>query len=111
MDCVLTHPNNIYITTSDAFHVSTDLGKTWKRVSDDSFGNVVGPNYVRVSPVNPNNVIVFAEYNVNYGKMSPYYSNDGGVSWHKSFRDSSGVWVPNNTDWVKFAWSPVDLHI
>ncbi len=108
MDCILTRPNNIYVTTSDGFHVSTDLGKTWTCVSDESFEDVVGPNYVRVSPVNPDNVIVFAEYHVDYGKMSPYYSNDGGVSWHKSYRDSSGVWVPNNTDWVKFAWSPVD---
>lgn len=108
MDCILTRVDNIYITTSSGFYVSTDLGETWNCVSDSSFENVVGPNYVRVSPVNPNNVIVFAEYNVNYGKMSPYYSKDGGVSWHKSARNSAGVWVPNNTDWVKFSWSPVD---
>ena len=105
-----------YCNTVSVLYKTVDGGKTWKAVSptreqyDDKtlikFKDITNPQNLRVSPVNPNNMILMDD--LGGYKMVAYYSNDGGVIWNASRKILAGQWTPNNSDYFKYSWSPVD---
>lgn len=87
-------PNIVYAGMGDAhgFYFgsgilkSTDAGKTWKRVNNDSFPEPGTVHKLAVDPNNPNRVYVALFYSgADYQAGGILVSADGGVSWKKTF--------------------------
>ncbi len=105
-----------YCNTVSVLYKTVDGGKTWDVVSPTreqyndktliKFKDISNPQNIKVSPVNSNNIMMLDNQG-NYTTVV-YYSNDGGITWNTSRRSTVGQWIPNNTDYCKFTWSPVD---
>ncbi len=112
LDYIRTKPNNLYATilnkTTNRYQlaISTNFGKYWNFIDL----NMAFPCYLRVSPVNPNRMVLMDDTISKSGQYPGYvYSTtDGGMNWTVARRDSTNSTVPANSDNVKFAWSPTD---
>ncbi len=105
-DMVTTFPSNLYATGPDGYYVSTDYGDTWDHFAGNRFEAGGYTVSLRVSPVNPNNVI-YQQYLSAYNH-STLYSNDGGHNWSHIEIDYTGLWHETTGDSIyTFAWSPV----
>ena len=108
-DCIRSYPDRIYATTKEGMVVSYDSGDTFTVIKGEGYPDCY-PTMIRVSPVNPDNMVLQDDRLTGCGSWSipVYYSNDGGKSWHQSVRNAEASWVPANDDQVKFCWSPID---
>ncbi len=112
LDYVNTRPNNLYATilnkSTGAYQlaVSKNFGRHWNFIDL----NMAFPCYLRVSPVNPNRMILMDDTITKSGQYPGYvYStSDGGMNWTRANRNSTNSSVPANSDNVKFAWSPTN---
>ncbi|MEE1115681.1 MAG: hypothetical protein UH851_02350 [Clostridia bacterium] len=105
-----------YCNTVSQLYKTVDGGLTWTIVSPTrdqyvdktlwKFKDITNPQNIRVSPVNTDNLIVFDD-RAGSSKQS-WYSHDGGVTWNICSKSLEGQWIPDNTDYNKFSWSPVD---
>ena len=105
-DMVTTNPSNIYAIGGNGYYISTDYGNTWDCFKGNRFDTNGYTITLRVSPVDPNNVI-FQQYISDYNYII-YYSNDGGHNWSTTNFDYTGLWTETTGASVSaFAWSPV----
>ena len=112
LDYVNTRPNNLYATilnkTTNRYQlaISTNFGRHWNYIDL----NMAFPCYLRVSPVNPDRMVLMDDTISKSGQYPGYvYSTvDGGMNWTRANRDSTNSSVPANSDNVKFAWSPTN---
>ena len=104
-----TKPNNVYICDEDRnFYVSSDAGKTFKKVGTIPEGDKTkAPHGLSVSSANPENMMVGGG---GADGVSPgaYYSNDGGKTWNLSAIDDSLEYFRNYTRDYSFFWDPTD---
>lgn len=64
---------------------STDAGKTWKRVSNNSFPAPAGVLKLAIDPVNPDRLYAAqVAGTTNFEAGGIYVSNDGGISWKET---------------------------
>lgn len=110
MDYVSTYPNNLYCTTYEGFFVSKDFGTTWEKILSESYAKMVLPTAVRVSPLNPDRIMVLNDSMSlpNIVTSYTFSSSDGGKTWTQATRDTTGTWVPNNSDNMHYTWSWTD---
>lgn len=104
---VRTHSENLYALTNDGVYVSTNFGADFKKVTETLLEGSTWLNMLRVSPANPNNMLILwkGEHEWDY---KTFYSKDGGKTFSRSKRDVSGMWVPV-LSWNTIAWySPTD---
>jgi len=107
MDNVRTHPDSIYATTTEGLYISHDSGANWTRLRGNNYPTA-HPDHIKVSPVDPNYMIVQDDKTVfNEFTHITYYSHDGGKNWFVSQRSSEGLWTPGNSGRMSIAWSPV----
>ncbi len=109
IDVIITKPSNVYITKREGLFVSTDGGDTFNKVS--GFGYPTDyPAHFRVSPANPNNMVLINDMLTGYSQWScdAYYSNDGGATWARAKRDMSGSFIGYGPRQGNFAWHPTE---
>ena len=108
-----------YCNTATQLYKTVDGGETWTVVSPTreqyvdktltKFKDITNPQNIRVSPVNTDNLILLDDKG-GY-QTEAWYSHDGGVTWNRSQKNLEGQWIPNNADYNKYAWSPVDENV
>lgn len=105
MDTVSARPDSVFCSTQGGMYVSDDNGETFSRV-DESGYPLEYPARVRVSPVNPDRMVLINDLLTGFGKWKTvtYYSHDGGKQWNASARDSTDSFVPYNSRQSVFAW-------
>lgn len=105
---IRTRPDMLYAMTNDGLYVSSDFGGNFTKVTQNMpTANMVRAARLRVSPADPNYMMMFWAGNGSYN-FRTYYSHDGGVSWNESAQDKSGMWIPVNSWNAVFCYSPVD---
>ncbi len=111
MDVISTQPDNIYLSSNSGIYMSTDSGATITQVNASGLPKY--PTRIEVSPVNPNYMVVdndMLNNESNYSNIA-YYSHDGGKTWVKSSRSTSGSVIPFNVRNNVFSWSPTDANV
>ncbi len=129
LDVVATEGYEDYVWVVDGEGVwkSTDCGATFTEISNRNFpdttawffpehvGNAVDGDadkivrQLKVSPVNPDNMVVAWYNGANY-KNAKYYSTDGGVNFKKATEDASLDFMKNNNRHPMFVWSNKDAN-
>ncbi len=105
---IRTKPDNVYAMTNSGVYVSTDFGATFSKVTEQMPDNTVHAVRLRVSPVNPNNMVYLWKGPVGDFNYQTYFSRDGGKTWKASTLHKEGSWIPM-TAWIGLFWfSPVD---
>ena len=104
---VRTRPDNLYALTNDGLYVSTDFGGSFSKVTEKFMGGIVKATNLRVSPADPNRMVMLWIGNGSFN-YATYYSHDGGKTWAKSAQDKRGIWIPMNSWYANFWFSPVD---
>ncbi len=111
LDCLYNKPGHIYATSLKGLHISKDMGKTWTTVKGTNYPTVY-PTFLRVSPADPDYMILqdYRRIIMDSWELDGFYTHDGGKTWTKTTRDTTGSWVPSNDGQMCFAWSPVDKN-
>lgn len=113
--CVLRdEPSNLYIMVGKVgLLLSRDKGDSFERVTEGEF-TLLSPRYLNIAPSN-HDVMVAEEdrytfrTDPNEWTMEPYYSHDGGKTWHKATHDKkTGFFVPWNQRQTITAFHPLD---
>lgn len=114
LDVISTKPGVVYANDSVSVLVSEDSGNTFKRISSKNFPETAEKNVqdkmvraLKVSPVNPKNMVIASYDGSNYNCIG-YYSNDGGTSWNKTGYDSKYDFFVKNGRHQIYAWSNID---
>ena len=115
LDVISTYPNRVYINDYKGVLMSEDSGKTFKRISSRSFPDSYDTSNwytqmanLKVSPLNPNNMVI--GYYAGFGKYmcSKWFSTDGGVTWKQSKENDELDFLGNNNREPMFLWSPIE---
>ena len=107
VDNVRTYPDSIYATTTEGLYISHNCGATWTRLRGNNYP-LTNPDHIKVSPVDPNYMILQDDKTVvDEFTHVTYYSHDGGKNWFVSQRSSDGLWTPGNSGRMSIAWSPI----
>jgi len=114
MDVVRTHPDHVFFNlNSGGIYISSDAAETFSRVDTKKFpptGDLTrypGHTALHVSPVNIDRMVMM----IIDGdwKGDKYYTEDGGVTWHKGEHDNLDSFMPYNGRGDNiFAWHPKD---
>lgn len=104
----------VWVNDGNGVLVSGDCGRNFTRISASGFPhNAESGNadrivrFLKVSPVNPDNMAVGSYDGGNY-RSEKYFSQDGGKTWALSgYDDSKDFFVSNNRHPV-YAWSNTD---
>jgi photosystem II stability/assembly factor-like uncharacterized protein len=112
LDVILTRPDNVYLSKNDGIYVSTDSGDSFEKVSVTGYPQE-NPMFLRVSPVNPDNMVVQENVLGKTGKYENFscYSHDGGKTWHRVTLDCSDSFIPYNCRQNPYCWHPTDENI
>ncbi|MFC4775503.1 hypothetical protein ACFO9Q_01720 [Paenibacillus sp. GCM10023252] len=108
LDVIYTQSNRVYINKADGVYVSNDSGESFQKVNSSSFPSI-NPMLLKVSPVNPNRMILTdnaLDATGNYADTKSYYSTDGGATWTASIRDNLYSYIPFNARQNVYAWDP-----
>ncbi len=111
--CVINNkPNYLYVSAKNGFYISSDSGDSFNKVNESGYPTTY-PARVKVSPANPNNIILQDDHLSASGSYTSRicYSNDGGKNWKESVIDSSLSFIPYNKRQTVFAWHPTDENI
>lgn len=115
MDVIDTYPDNVYVNDYKGVLVSEDKGKSFRRIDTITFPKAVDITNpykqitnLKVSPVNPEHMVV--AYGEGFGayRCAKYYSLDGGKSWSKSVEKADKDFFLKNNREAMFLWSPTD---
>ncbi len=112
MSSVSTYPDMLYVATKDGIYISENFGDTFYMLR--GFNYPVGkPHCLRVSPVNPLNMVMQDDHTAVPGEAYKHvtlYSHDGGKTWIKSKRitaERNPGWCPKNAAMNGFCWHPI----
>ncbi len=111
--CVINNkPNHLYVSAKDGFYISSDNGDSFLKTDKSGYPTTY-PARVKVSPANPNNIVLQDDHLSASGSYTSaqYYSNDGGITWHEVTLDTSLSFIPYNKRQTVFAWHPTDENI
>jgi len=112
VDIITTRKNTVYVCAKEGFYISKDNGDNFEKIDAKGYPTDY-PARIRVSPVNPNNMMLQDDHlSAGLGYTSKnYYSHDGGKTWHISETDSSNSFIPYNVRQTVFAWSCEDENL
>ena len=95
--------------------VSEDSGKTFERIESKNFPksyDITNPDRIvkglKVSPVNPQHMVIADFQGSSRYCSTKYFSTDGGVNWTLSEYDRTGDFLKANNRDTNFLWSPID---
>lgn len=115
MDIIDKYPDRVYVNDCDGIWISENSGTTFAKVESDTFPvsyDETNPDGIvrtlKVSPVNPDNMVIASHKIYNNYNSEKYYSNDGGKSWAKSAYDASKDFFKANNRDTCYVWSPTD---
>ena len=99
MDTIRTQPNMVWATACEGIYISEDYGDTWTCLKGENYPDF-HPDRIRVSPVNPNHMVLEDDYTTKEG--NPYghihaFSRDGGKTWQSSRKNVCDL--PNFSPW------------
>ncbi len=104
---VRTRPDNLYALTNDGLYVSYDFGSSFKKVTEQMPSRITRVSRLRVSPSNPDRMVMFYRGEGDWN-FKTFYTENGGKTWSESRMDKSGIFIPMNS-WNAVCWfSPVD---
>ncbi|HJT24917.1 MAG TPA: hypothetical protein VJ873_10085, partial [bacterium] len=107
LDVISSRPNNVYINLGDGAYLSTDSGLSFAKLGNQGLPTSYSPGLrnLKVSPVNPQNMLINDDLGI-YDHQMHFYSNDGGNTWAECSTDFSQSLTPaQEREWL-FAWSP-----
>ena len=116
----------VWVCDGEGIWKSTDCGENFTKIEKGFLSELYGfyGNYqgnavdgdadkiirqLKVSPVNPDNMVVAWYNGANY-KSAKFYSTDGGKNFMKSQEDDSLDFMKNNNRHPMFAWSNKDAN-
>ncbi|HJT24285.1 MAG TPA: malectin domain-containing carbohydrate-binding protein, partial [bacterium] len=111
LEVISTQPSNVYINETNGVYVSTNSGQSFSKMGSSGLptGDSPGLRNLKVSPANPQNMLIDDDQG-SYTSQNYYYSNNGGSSWSTCSLGSTQSFIPTNTrEWL-FAWSPVNAN-
>lgn len=115
LDVISTRPDNVYVNDTDGVWISTDAGETFAKVASSSFPksyDLSTPDGIvrslKVSPANPNYMVLASHKRYSRYQSEKYYSADGGKSWRLSTYDASYDFFKANNRDTCFVWHPTD---
>ena len=115
IDVISTEPDSVYVQDYMGVLVSRDSGKSFKRIEAKNFPQSVSKTNpyqsvmnLKVSPQNPQNMVVGFYSGFGAYDSRIYYSNDGGVSWAQSAEDYTGYFFTNNDRETMLVWDPTN---
>ncbi len=114
LDVIATYPNRVYVNDYKGVLVSEDSGKTFKRVngklpqSYDITNMYTQMANLKVSPLNPLNMVIGYYEGFGRYRCSKWFSTDGGVTWTQSKENDELDFVGSNNREPMFVWSPVE---
>lgn len=103
-------PDAVWVSTADAFHRSTDAGRTFSRLpASDTLAKAKAPlRNITVAPSDANRQMLWRQ-GENYA-WDRFYSHDGGVTWTAS-KVIGEILVPTNERQGLFAFHPKNPDI
>lgn len=112
IDTVPTQADNVYVCALDGMYISQDNGETFAKVDESGYPNEY-PSRVRVSPANPDRMVLLNDVLSGFGRWDgrTYFSHDGGKTWAVSGRDITNSFIPYNNRQTVFAWNSADEDI
>lgn len=115
LDVVATRPDYVYLNDYKGVLLSTDSGKTFQRIESTTFPKSVDITNpfksvvnLKVSPANPDNMVVAYYEGFGVYKCKKYYSNDGGVTWAASVENGDKDFFVNNNRETMYVWHPTE---
>lgn len=115
LDVIDAYPNRVYVNDYKSVLVSEDSGKTFQRIESKNFPesyDITNPDRIvkglKVSPVNPQHMVIADFQGSSRYCSTKYFSTDGGVNWTLSVYDRTGDFLKANNRDTNFLWSPVD---
>ncbi len=105
---VRTRPDSLFVLTNDGLFASHDFGVTFINMTEKMPSDIKKVSRLRVSPVNPNRMLMYYRGLLDEWDWRAYITEDGGKTWEQCVRDHSGMWIPE-VSWTAVTWfSPVD---
>lgn len=115
LDIIDAYPNRVYVNDYKSVLVSEDSGENFKRIESKNFPvsyDITNPDRIikglKVSPLNPKNMVIADFQGSSRYCSEKYFSTDGGVTWTLSVYDRSDDFIKANNRDTNFLWSPVD---
>ena len=115
LDVIDAYPNRVYVNDYEGVLISDDSGKNFTRVKSTNFPesyDITNPDRIvkglKVSPLNPNKMVVADFQGSSRYKSTKYFSTDGGKNWTLSTYDNSDDFFKANNRDTNFLWSPID---
>lgn len=115
LDVIDAYPNRVYVNDYKSVLVSEDSGKTFERIESKNFPksyDITNPDRIvkglKVSPVNPQHMVIADFQGSSRYCSTKYFSTDGGVNWTLSEYDRTGDFLKANNRDTNFLWSPID---
>ncbi len=115
LDVIDAYPNRVYVNDYKSVLISEDSGKTFERIESKNFPksyDITNPDRIvkglKVSPVNPQHMVIADFQGSSRYCSTKYFSTDGGVNWTLSEYDRTGDFLKANNRDTNFLWSPID---
>ena len=117
LDVIDSYPNRVYINDDTGVKVSEDAGLTFNSVNCSKFPSsydTSNPDRIvrnlKVSPVNPKNMVI-ADFQGSTRYLSrKLYSKDGGATWKESVYDDTDTFFKLNNRDTCYVWHPSDAN-
>ena len=115
LDVIDAYPNRVYVNDYEGVLISDDSGKNFTRIKSTNFPasyDISNPDGIvkglKVSPLNPNKMVIADFQTSARYKSTKYFSTDGGKNWTLSNYDNSDDFFKANNRDTNFLWSPID---
>ena len=117
LDVIDSYPDRVYINDDTGVKISDDGGLTFRTVSCQKFPqsyDTSNPDRIvrnlKVSPVNPQNMVI-ADFQGSSRYVSrKLYSKDGGATWKESVYDDTDTFFKLNNRDTCYVWHPTDAN-
>jgi len=112
LDVINTYPDNVYINDSEGVWISKDSGETFEKVMSLNFPestDTTTPDGIvrtlKVSPFDPDNMVIASHKIYNNYNSKKYYSTTGGLFWSESDYDASKDFFKANNRDTCYVWN------
>lgn len=112
LDVIATAPDHVYVNKADGVYVSTNAGLTFVKRPGTGLdtGKTPGLCRLKVSPVNPNHMVINVDTGVWYNQPH-YWSTNGGTNWQSVSFDHSQSFMPYNGRPHVYVWHPTQAQV